>query len=932
MLKKENSYIIGLQGKDVYDRTITIKEGRKRVKTLDYSLETLKLEEVGQTILPNTKKDRLFYENEIGKQYTDSVISMSFNYIYYEYNKVNIGDDRYFVYYKQPIETKDIIKLEKEGGFSNGMYVEGEVIICMKMNSNTSYSTKQLPSGFKNEDGVLIEASNKPKVIANSKQIREKMYRDGFDVVFEGKNKVSKTMHFVRYKRSAGSARVGTCLFIWDKLYSKMMDWTRLGIKFKKGQNIDLAGYEAYISLTLSSIIDTMKIEPHNILVIDDYESVFNTVGMQVSEIQVDGKSKLTTEEKEFVKSNSIWDGQSLMDKSIFPNKYKNKGMLLLRQQFFKSACFNANIQQYFKDNNIKEVNQLNGYTLANKVEDIKLITTPSSIKFVKFGTLEHYLGRINNEFGIVKYEKPQKHLGGRGYVQTHYQLINTLQLSHEETKLFLKDTVEYIENLKSDFNFMKLHLKIREQECYLTGEENEDEFIFKMIQMNEDFRFTKMYKKFKEKLIASFIRNVLKGHVFVKGNYSTLLGNPIEMLQSSIGSFKGKSVIQEDTICCKEFKFEEELIGSRSPHPCSGNILLVKNCDKYTMETISEYINVTKEIVCINSIDNNILERLAGADMDSDTILLSNNRILIDSAKKNYNRFLVPTGEISSKKASRKDCYEDKLILDITANTDWIGVIINMTQILNSYIWQHIKNGEEKEAEALYVITSQLSVLSNLAIDSTKKNFNIDIQEELDEIKDKYIDCRLKPHFFSLIAKDKGNIVKKDKYVKMDTTMDYLCDIIESASRKKKSRKGDNFRDEGISISELMCRNTGNVKNRNRSTLDLITNKITESKKSSHTIWNSKNMPSGDKYVAYRNTIDELCKYIESKKLDVDTIKSIMYRFDKSIDEDIKKSYSLMYKTIYSIYPNEVTQLLKKETQSIPLKSFTVYEDTIWC
>ena len=47
------------------------------------------------------------------------------------------------------------------------------------------------------------------------------------------------------------------------------------GITLKEGQEVDLAAYESYISLPSSSIIDILPISPENILLIDDYESVF---------------------------------------------------------------------------------------------------------------------------------------------------------------------------------------------------------------------------------------------------------------------------------------------------------------------------------------------------------------------------------------------------------------------------------------------------------------------------------------------------------------------------------------------------------------------------------------------------------------------------------------------------------------------------------
>ena len=86
-------------------------------------------------------------------------------------------------------------------------------------------------------------------------------------------------------------------------------------------------------------------------MVVNDYESTFKEDAL-VTRI-VDGE--LHTNDEIVELSNSIWDGQSLMDISLFGD-YQDKGMLLLRNQFFKSCCFNCNIQKWFKDNGIERL------------------------------------------------------------------------------------------------------------------------------------------------------------------------------------------------------------------------------------------------------------------------------------------------------------------------------------------------------------------------------------------------------------------------------------------------------------------------------------------------------------------------------------------------------------------------------------------------
>lgn len=186
----------------------------------------------------------------------------------------------------------------------------------------------------------------------NKEKIRNLLYDkyndDDFTFKMDG-------IEYVRWIRSGSTAREGNCLFINKALLNGMNAFTDCGIKPKK-KKLNLASFEAYRALVLSIKIDDLEIKPENILVIDDVKSTFKERVMYTGTKTVkgdDGKDKeeLITKEKDLEITNKIFDGQSLIDKSLM-GKYQDKGMLLLRHKFFKSCCFNANIQQWFKDNN----------------------------------------------------------------------------------------------------------------------------------------------------------------------------------------------------------------------------------------------------------------------------------------------------------------------------------------------------------------------------------------------------------------------------------------------------------------------------------------------------------------------------------------------------------------------------------------------------
>ena len=97
----------------------------------------------------------------------------------------------------------------------------------------------------------------------NLKELRAFLYEKGFNC--DG-------VHYVRYKRSSGSSREGKCLFIDERLYSNMAKWGECGLK----NNGDTASWEAYKSLSLSSIKDYVQISLDGILIVPDYKSQFD--------------------------------------------------------------------------------------------------------------------------------------------------------------------------------------------------------------------------------------------------------------------------------------------------------------------------------------------------------------------------------------------------------------------------------------------------------------------------------------------------------------------------------------------------------------------------------------------------------------------------------------------------------------------------------
>lgn len=852
---------------------------------------------------------------------------------------------------------------------------------CMKLDEITNLLNKKVffDKGEKQYTNTLISVTFKYSAkendeIIDTSTIRDILYSNGFKLKIN-----NEIIEYVRYKRSSGSSKLGKCLFIQKEFYDKMMKWSLMGLEFKDTDKIDLAALEAYMALTLTSIIDTIDIKQENILLIEDYISTFKNNVMCTSIVQesyIDDyytnkvRDRLHTEPKDVEINNNIWDGEGLLDSSIFGDKYKDKGMLLLRNRFFKSACFNTNIQEFFKDNNITEISQLNGKTLAKDIKDIKLIITPSSIKYLKFGTWEDYINKIDSTFGIAKYEKPTKFFNGE-MVQSHYQLLNTLQLNKTEVKLFLQSTLEYINLLKNDLRVFREYLKIRIEDNVEVGEINStDEFIFEMLQLNDKIAKTDLFKKFQADLIEAYIKNLKKGHVLIPGNYSVLFGNGLEMLKSTIKdinhsmAFRGIPVLEGDNIHCKNFKYNTKLLGCRSPHVTMGNLWLPvnKRCD-----IIDKYFNLSQEIVCINSINNNILERLSGADFDSDQLLLTDNKLLINVAERNYNNFLVPTSNVKANKVLRYNTPNDKCDLDIKTSRNLIGDIINVSQILNSRLWDSLYNGSSyDEVLELYTTICQLDVMSCIEIDKSKKEFSVDNKLELQEIKTKWIESELldnnnciasnkvkeawwevqdlyedeqdikfvtqkykekgidlskykevnvRPYFFKFVAKEKrknNNINTTYKYIKHNTAMDYLEEAIEKEMRTIRKVK-----DEGsIELSQLFNCKDVKISKADRKQIIRIIQGVTDLTNETRRIWRSESIDSKEKYIQSNKLKNDYIEKITGK-VKIATLKKIIQTYSSTNDFDYigRKLLSVLYKSNKESF----IQLFEQNKEKVP-------------
>lgn len=592
----------------------------------------------------------------------------------------------------------------------------------------------------------------------NLKALREHFYTNGFCV--DG-------VHYVRYKRSAGSSREGKCLFIDERLFRAMNKWSDCGLKEQK----DLASWESYKALSLSSVKGTVEIPLEGILFVPDYQSTFTE---EVVSVEIKDGS-LCAEQKKTQITNDIWDGESLLDESLFAGDYADKHMLLLRNKFFKSCAFRTKLQKWFADKEITldDLKARGFVTLAEDIAQIVMVTTPDSLKYLKFAggltekNIKQWAAHTDGTFGVVKWDQPTRFFHGK-MVQSSYQLLNTLSLSEEEVKQLLQPSIDYISLLRRDIDFMRYHFSdafAREKdgdEEHIDGLAERADVIFTLLHHCPHFDETALYTNFRDDVVRSLKDRLKRGHILLNGTNATLFGNGPELLKYLAGE-EISPELQPGQIRCERFADGAKLLCTRSPHITMGNLYCAENA---LGGGIWSYFDLGENIVYVNAIGENIQQRLNGCDYDSDSMLITDDALLVNAAERYKDFFRVPVCNIQAESKTEQTLAK----LDHDTSVNKIGEIVNLSQKLNSILWDELYQGADEETMlAIYSDICKLAVLSGLEIDKAKRAFeSVRVSRELTALRKKY--ARPSPQFFAEIDERKDR-----RYAFYYTAMDYL-------------------------------------------------------------------------------------------------------------------------------------------------------------
>ena len=624
--------------------------------------------------------------------------------------------------------TRDVICIDFDYGSSS--YEENVKRMKKKRDAAAAENNEALVARY---DSILEKTELvKDKFDKKSRErLREMFYEDGVRIKYPVYNKKSVVGYeWITYKmlfRTPGKAKRGLCMFIREELFEKTSEFMRMGIELPD-TNAKIVEIGAYSSLIGSGVEGRIVINPDDILILNDFSASFrtNVISVEINE----NHECITVPMDDYELATDMFDGQALIDESIFPAWAS--GYILLRHHFTKCAAFCTRIQRFFKDYCKKNGLSYENFQVfdmfgnAHLARDIKMITTDNAIKWLKLGvTYDHWRSWVNkngNIWGIVKTAHPSK----LGDVQRmSYQMVNALDL--ENIDYYMEKSVSYVERLCSDDQAFLSYLR------RTANFSNDHEVLIALAEWNPAIMQSDYFRRRKERIIRTYKKHLNSGRIIQNADNLVIVGSPYAMLLHAVGEDPTSDPTferEDDAIQCwtARFKNDEYLAEFRSPFNSQNNLGYLHNVYH---EYFDKYFDLGRLIIAVNLNGTAFCDRNNGSDQDSDSIYVTNETFTVSRASYCYKNYPTIVNNIPKESKTYNNDPKDFAMVDnVLAKAQRnIGESSNLSQICLSYTYTF-------DDEKFQNYSCILAVLAQASIDSTKRRFDIDITDEIKRIK----------------------------------------------------------------------------------------------------------------------------------------------------------------------------------------------------
>ena len=467
------------------------------------------------------------------------------------------------------------------------------------------------------------------------------------------------------------------------------------------------------------------------------------------------------------------------------------------------------------------------------------MIVTDNSIKWLKFKELmgntdaeaykyyKRFMKKDGEQFMIVKTAHKSKY----GDLQrSSYQMNNSLPtVDRKVLENIAKTSIDYYNNMIIDDDAFIEYLKIGASKKYSINN-----MLIDLDKINSHFRYTPFFKKKKSDMLSQFKNKRLKlGKLLQYGDNLTICGNPVALLKYITGELKtNDGYVEDDCFSCfiqrddgiecytTRFNNGECLAGFRSPHNSPNNIVHLIN--KHPDILQKYFPKLGDNVIVINGIYTDVQDRLNGQDLDTDSVLVTNQKDIVDLARKSYSEYATIINEIPLLGASEygKDMESYyKMDYKIALSQNDVGYASNLAQLALSYYYDC--GSKDNNLLNIFVICS---ILAQVAIDSSKRRSDVEVTSELRRlsiickkiIESKWTDDKWSNQLSSDLAKMSDAISNTisgagENYSDMMAGIDYILNNIGGitsgqyfTSQDKSNMKKSNSFDTGYNSGHL--------------------------------------------------------------------------------------------------------------------------------
>lgn len=512
----------------------------------------------------------------------------------------------------------------------------------------------------------------------------------GFNItVFnEQSGEIISSIRYVRFLSTSASIKKSEVFYINSEYKEIIMQHIDCGhdtsVKFVP------AKLSAYMALTMSSSNPVRN--TYNVCVVNDVEHMIKTPVLELDDSKQE--EPIITQIDDYEMNLNCSDGFGFIDPD-FAKLWAHDlhldyvpSSFITRNAFCKGVLARFPYKEFAQENKITTITDVWGKTWD--INEIDIVLTTSMLKLSNcYSSWDDYYSKTQKygyTFSVTK-QTPKVLDMER---TTNYQFIQSLDWNDEDIEGFLKPSLDEIKDIRG--------MDWKKALVYLRGTSlTEDSDVIR-----GDYTTALMVepKLIDDGYVRSSINNMIKkriddckkGTVKVRGNYQTVICDPIILAQSMLG-LPIKGILNKD-----EFHSEfwnklnvDYVIGMRAPqtaYECIAQMKLINN------QETQKWYRYLKEMFIFNGYDATCA-RMSGCDFDGDSVFSTDNEYIIKGAA----RKTLPVVCLQ-KSAEKVICNEESYInadkILLRGDIEDVGTITNRATSIESFKAKFPKDSKE--------------------------------------------------------------------------------------------------------------------------------------------------------------------------------------------------------------------------------------------